>query len=162
MVPLLAEQIWIHKNKAGIWVNSVDKDHDIVNEDRARGLRFIYSACPQVPVIKLLEHPEVPCGEVKSDLKSLDARALGFDPAQYHITLRFASNSVSGDEHHEDAYNCFQEMRALIPEASTWRVDFADSTNSVNTKKGPFQLAHHGGSHPTDCGAAVLAVPELA
>jgi hypothetical protein len=159
MVPLLPEQIWIHQHSPGIWVNTLSKHPEIVDEDRARGLRFIYSTCPAKPAINALQFPEVACEELESIFKDLDAEALGFCPFQYHIVLRFASNSTSPDEHHEDAYNCFQEMRTLIPGASRWRADFSDSTDPVVLKREDIYLLNHGGSHPTDCGAAVLVVP---
>ena len=159
MVPLLPEQIWIHQHCATIWVNTVAPGSEIVDEDRARGLRFIYSACPHEPAIHPLQFPELACEELESAFNGLDAKALGFVPPQYHMTLRFASNSTSPDEHHEDAYNCFQEMRILIPGASTWRVDFSDSTDPVVLRREDLFLLNHGGSHPSDCGAAVLVVP---
>lgn len=160
IVPLLTEQIWIHENGPGIFVNTVDKDPSIVNEPRARGLRFIYSDCPKTPSVTLLQHPESSGEAVESDLEDLNSNALGYDPPQYHITLRFASNDTASDEDHEDAYNCFQEMRTLISGASRWRVDFSDSTDPVVLKRESIDLFHHGGTNPSDCGAAVLVAPD--
>jgi hypothetical protein len=140
MVPLLPEQIWMHKNGPETWV---DTKTDIVNGFRARGLRFIYTSCPESPDVQPLDKPV-----------TFNPNALGLDPPHYQVTLRFATNSCSPDEHHEDAYSCFQEMRTLIPAASMWRVDFADAA------KGPVLPQHHGGPTPVDCGAAVLVVQD--
>jgi hypothetical protein len=140
MVPLLPEQIWMHKNGSETWV---DTKTDIVNGFRARGLRFIYTSCPEAPDVQPLDKPV-----------TFNPNALGLDPPHYQITLRFATNSCSPDEHHEDAYSCFQEMRTLIPGSDMWRVDFADAA------KGPFLPQHHGGANPVDCGAAVLVVQD--
>jgi hypothetical protein len=162
MIPLHAEQIWIHRRDSDIWVNTAKKsgpDSDIVDESRARGLRFIYSACSSVPDIQLVDCPKSTSEDAKSaietELDNLNPDARGFDPKQYHITLRFASNSTSPDEYHEDAYDCFHEMRRLIPETLRWRVDFDELV-----KKGSLSIEHHGGSNPVDCGALIMAVPE--
>jgi hypothetical protein len=150
MVPLLPEPIWIHRNGSGIWVNGDAKNSDIVSGSRARGLRFISTDCPAAPDIKLINQPKS-THPFNPDFTPETSDALGLDPPHYHVTLRFASNGTSPDEHHEDAYNCFQEMRTLIPQADVWRVDFDDS-------QGDIQPRHHGGPIPVDCGAAVLVV----
>ena len=90
---------------------------------------------------------------VNPDFTPENSDALGLVSAHYHITLRFQSNGTSPDEHHEDAYNCFQQMRTLIPEADVWRVDFDDSQTGI-------QPRHHGGPVPSDCGAAIIVVRE--
>jgi hypothetical protein len=90
---------------------------------------------------------------VNPDFTPENCDALGLDPAHYHITLRFQSNGTSPDKHHEDAYNCFQQMRTLIPEADVWRVDFDDSQTGIQPRK-------HGGPVPVDCGAAIIVVRE--
>jgi hypothetical protein len=149
MVPLTPEQIWIHKNGSAMWVNA--NKGDIVDGARARALRFIYTECQAKPAIQVVEHPD---GQPAPDLSGLNAEALGMDPAHYHLNVRFASNTTADDEHHEDAYNCFQDMRMLIPGTANWRVDFSEATN------GNFSPMHHGGSHPVDCGAAVLVAPD--
>jgi hypothetical protein len=152
MVPLLPEPIWIHRNGSGAWCNSDPGTPDIVSSQRARGLRFIYNDCPAVPNIKLMKQPKSPT-PVGPDFTPENCDALGMDPAHYHITLRFQSNGTSPDEHHEDAYNCFQQMRTLIPEAGKWRVDFDDSQTAIQPRR-------HGGPVPVDCGAAILVVQE--
>jgi hypothetical protein len=152
MVPLLPEPIWINRNGSGAWVNADPGTPDIVNGQRARGLRFIYTDCPAQPNIKLMKQPKSPT-PFNPDFTPENSDALGLDPAHYHITLRFQSNGSSPDEHHEDAYNCFQAMRTLIPEASKWRVDFDDSETGILPR-------HHGGTVPVDCGAAIIVVQE--
>jgi hypothetical protein len=152
IVPLVPETIWIHRNGASTWVNS---NSDIASGVRARGLRFIYSKCLAPPKITLCQQPRSSLDAPQPPLNTLQAEALGLDPPFYHITLRFASNSASPDEHHEDAYRCFYTMRTLIPHASQWRVDFDDSAATgvltVNSLSGP---------HPLDCLAAVLIVKD--
>jgi hypothetical protein len=152
MVPLLPEPIWIHRNGSGAWVNADPGTPDIVSSQRARGLRFIYLDCPATPTIKLMKQPKT-TPAVNPDFTPENCDALGLDPAHYHITLRFQSNGSSPDEHHEDAYNCFQAMRTLIPEANMWRVDFDDSQTAIQPRK-------HGGPVPVDCGAAIIVVRE--
>jgi hypothetical protein len=152
MVPLLPEPIWIHRNGSGAWVNADPGTPDIVSSQRARGLRFLYLDCPATPAIKLMKQPKSP-SPWNPDFTPENSDALGLDPAHYHITLRFQSSGTSPDEHHEDAYNCFQEMRTLIPEANMWRVDFDDSQTAI-------QPRHHGGPVPSDCGAAIIVVRE--
>jgi hypothetical protein len=160
VVGLLAEAIWMHRNGAEPWVVEDPKDDksddggtkNFINQPRARGLRFIYSTCEKKPQIRFLEWP----GSVKppDPIPTIDALTLGFEPAHYHITLRYASVSSTPDEHHEDAYNCFQSMRALIPGACKWRVDFDDTEVGTYTD-------NKTGSKPVDCGAAVVVVDEF-
>jgi hypothetical protein len=164
IIPLQNEQIWIHRRDAKTWVNTIvtkGEQADIVDEKRARGLRFIYSACDIKPTLKLVEFPKLPPEQdesvINTEFGHLDPCALGYEPSQNHLLLRFTSNSSAPDAYHEDAYDCFHEMRKLIPEAPKWRVDFdelAKDNNQPTTK-------HHGGSIPVDCGAMVLAVPEF-
>jgi hypothetical protein len=159
MVPLLPDKIWMHKNGAHNWVNSYPKNSDIVNDNRARGVRFIYSHCPKPPDIQPLKQPKESTFDFEDKPNPPHSVALGLVPLHYHITLRFVSNGTSPDEHHEDAYNCFQEMRTLIPTADKWRTDFADV--DVPQKGGKFiKVFRHGGPIPVDCGAMVLVVQE--
>jgi hypothetical protein len=152
MVPLLPEPIWIHRNGSSAWLNADPGTPEIVCSQRARGLRFIYADCPAAPSIKLMKQPKSPT-PVPADFTPENSDTLGLDPSQYHITLRFQSNGTSPDEHHEDAYNCFQQMRSLIPGASVWRVDFDDSQPAI-------QPRHRSGPVPVDCGAAILVIQE--
>jgi len=152
MVPLLPEPIWVHRNGSGAWVNAEPGTPDIVSSQRARGLRFIYADCPAEPNFTLVKQPKT-TPAYNPDFTPENCDALGLDPAHYHITLRFQSDGTSPDEHHEDAYNCFQAMRTLIPEANMWRVDFDDSQTGI-------QPRHHGGPLPSDCGAAIIVVRE--
>lgn len=152
MVPMLPEPIWIHRNGSGAWVNADPGTPDIVSSQRARGLRFIYADCPAKPSIQLMKQPKSP-SPVNPDFTPENSDSLGLDPAQYHIILRFQSNGASPDGSHEDAYNCFQEMRTLIPQASMWRADFDDTQTAV-------QPRHHGGPVPIDCMAPIMVVQE--
>lgn len=154
MLPLLPEQIWIHRNGSSTWVDPKNGPKgDIITGRRARGLRLVYKNCPQAPAIDIVGAPATFHVNLPSSIGGIKAEALGMDPPHYHVTVRFASNSAAPDEHHEDAYACFSSMRTLIPETMTWRVDFDDS--SVTAKE-PFILLHHSGPTPVDCGAAVL------
>jgi hypothetical protein len=158
MVPLLPDLVWMHRNGAKIWVNTADpKNPDIVQENRARGLRLIYYDCPAQPNIQLIKQRNSTSPfELGIGFTPPHPEALGLDPPHYHITLRFASGGTSPDEHHEDAYNCFQTMRSLIPGAGQWRVDFDDSP----ADQPGANLLRKGGPMPVDCGAMVLVVPE--
>src|SRR3974390_1022648 len=51
VVALHPEPIWMHKNDADVWVENED-DTDIVNQPRARGLRFIYNECKAEPMVE--------------------------------------------------------------------------------------------------------------
>ncbi len=169
MVCLVPEQIWIQRNGAGHWLHNAPQS-DIVNGPYARGLRFIYSDCPTPPKITLGGTPKsFPSGSqsvtaldrCRGELDCLHFEALGFDPKQYHATLRFADFNTTNDDSHQDAYNCFQSMRALIEDSCTWRVDFDDLFNdsnkkSIGKKSNPLTLLQHGGAHPVDCAAAIL------
>lgn len=169
IVALLADHIWIHIGNSKVWFYDPIDDDDswkYVDSDRARGLRFMYDEWPGKPKIELIEYPDPEPPGLKDKLNKIHFEALGFDakPYQphYSLTLRFASNSTAPDEHHEDAYNCFQMMRGLIPETLMWRTDFDDSFATVATA-GSFarmKAMLHGGAHPVDCGAAVLVVQD--
>jgi len=155
IVPLHSELVWIHRNGATQWVaNPEPAEPLIVNSPRARGLRFIYRSCSSNPIVENTCYPE---GK-QTDFTGFDATTLGFPaengPAPYTMTLRFASNSSTPDEHHEDAYNCFQTMRDLMKpdDFSRWRVDFDDTTGTVTDNL--------TGSTPRDCGASVLALQD--
>jgi hypothetical protein len=73
------------------------------------------------------------------------------------MTLRFTSNSSAPDEHHEDAYNCFQTMRNLMnpDHFSQWRVDYDDTTGTTVPGIVPYVVK---GGTPRDCGANVLTL----
>ena len=160
IVGLLPEAIWMHRNGADPWVVEDPQDEcsddnatkNFISKPRARGLRFIYSTCKGKPQFKFLEWPE--SIKTPDDFPKIDALTLGFEPPHYHITLRYASVSATPDEHHEDAYNCFQSMRALIPGANKWRVDFDDKEGETLT------IDNKTGRKPVDCGAAIIVVHE--
>jgi hypothetical protein len=176
IVALRPEFIWIHRNGAdsGLWV--IDKDEkvkkylgqaaadDIVNSSRGRGLRLIYSNCDQPPIFDS-QGPGSP-----ADFSSLCALTRGFPvssedgadvPPYYSMTLRFAAAHATTSEALDDAYTCFQSMRALFdsktgPSAfSQWRVDFA---HPLDTSQMGIEVV--GGLHPHDCGSAVLAMQD--
>jgi hypothetical protein len=171
VVGLHAESIWIHQNGAPTWVTNADRPmnlppekRDIVDSKRARGLRFIYKNCSDEPAIK-----QKSSNATASTVEYvLQATTLGMQPAHYQITLRFASNSSRPDDNHQDAYDCFQHIRAIVTATSTgnsqttppnnpgllqWRVDFAEPNALMSTD-------NVTGHHPVDCGAAVLVVED--
>jgi hypothetical protein len=161
VVPLLSEPIWIHRGNANLWGLNEDKQ-DIVESLRARGLRFIYKKCSKEPEIEVCSKPVATTGggvntaqPDEPDFSRFSARTLGYDE-HYSITLRFASNQVTPDDYHQDAYCCFRKMRDLISDTHCWRVDFDDPTvHKV------LSTDNVGGPHPKDCGASILLVKDL-
>ncbi len=146
VIPLLAEQVWIHKNTArNCWVTHPDRT-DIVDSKRARGLRFIYKNCPNMPEINV---------PAKYRGKDFSSKTLGVSKEpHYTMSLRFveAGERSAGQA---DAYSCFHNSRAMWSPSSTscdlskWRVDFDDLQN--------FNI-EVGGQHPHDCHAPVVVM----
>lgn len=162
ILPLVPERVFIHRNNADIWFDS-QPDPDIVNSNSARALRLIYGDFGSKPPKVVLEHPKSGAfATLQTSLEKLQFDACGYRPHQYHFTLRFASSGTVQDNNHEDAYNCFQTMRTLIPKTLFWRVDFEDLfAETIKVKKELDQrmaLLHHGGPTPVDCNAALLIV----
>lgn len=169
IVPLIPEAIWIHRNKANTFVYNPDPDDDksghIVNSNRARGLRFVYLHCQGRPILKAVPQPAL-----LVDLAGVKPEALGFKHLfpHYHMTVRFASATASSDEHHEDAYNCFENLRTMLNSAKTpdgndlgissWRVDFAPAEFASDEPS----LLNYTGKKPVDCGASVVVVQDTA
>ena len=168
VVPLLTEQIWIHRggangdNHHAVW--GLNQDHpNIVDSRRARGLRFIYNKCSKEPSVKLVSKPDTnpgagltpPTKPPEPDFSLFSARTLGYGE-HYSITLRFASNQVTPDDYHQDAYCCFRKMRDLIHDTHRWRVDF-DDTSAVVKVPPTEQIS---GPHPKDCHASILVVQD--
>ena len=182
IVPLRPEAIWIHRNQTDtkLWVIDPDKDPtdsgdpgDIVSSDRGlsqgrgRGLRFIYEECSESPTLSLQtgdgkDRPIPFCAltrglPVKGDIAV---------PRYYSMSLRFAATHASAEEGQEDAYTCFQQMRALfdtgtegapmLSEFSKWRVDFSNPCPSP----GKPHIEHIVGGRPHDCGAATMALQD--
>jgi hypothetical protein len=165
IVPLHNEEVFIHRNGSEYWVSNPDSDPytsygsncahgaDVVNSPRARGLRFLYLDCQTPPKLHAI------CGKEPERLRHISAETLGYpgSPAPYTMTLRFSSNSSDPDEHHEDAYNCFQTMRLLMgDEFYKWRTDFDDMHAASRTK----WHIESKGSNPRDCGASALMLQD--
>lgn len=161
IVPLIPEQIFIHRNGACAWF---EQQSDIINGPYARGVRFIYSNCPVQPQIELQPQARtLDAGSAKlleESLGDFNPVALGFDPPLYQFSMRFASNSAAPDDHHEDAYNCFQMIRSIVLDTIVWRADFDDTVTAqgINKPRLTFELLNHSGTRPVDCGASVLAI----
>jgi hypothetical protein len=152
ILPLHAEDTWIHQNEATKWV-IIDNKPGIVNKPRARSLRFIYDSCPQQPSVERKKQPSDP---KVPDFPSFNAETAGFPNSHYTMTLRFAS-ACPVSEGHEDAYRCFRIMRKLASEnlgmdLHKWRVDF-DHLAEAESK-------YVGGANPRDCGTALLVLQD--
>jgi hypothetical protein len=149
VVPLQAEEIWMHRNQSKVWVNSASGD--IVNTNRARSVRFLYTSCAKPPKLQRTCWPEK---AEKDSLKdaSYDPRMKGLPTGngepRYYMTLRYASVNVSPLE--DDAYHCFCSMRELYPETLKWRVDFNHDVPPHMT------VEVVTGSGPRDCLAPLL------
>ncbi len=177
ILPLIREWVFLHQNGADTWIDpdngdcqtgaggDSDDGDAYIRCKYARGLRFVYLDCPAQPAIALTAFgdPEPPA-DFPQQLYACNFNADGYDPVQYHLTLRFASNSTAPDENHEDAYNCFQTIRTLVPKALLWRVDFDDTyvtaemVQKVFPEPGRPHLHHHSGPNPLDCNASVAVV----
>ncbi|MCU1306062.1 MAG: hypothetical protein JWN45_757 [Acidobacteriaceae bacterium] len=148
VVPLQAEEIWMHRNKSKVWVNSASGD--IVNNNRARSVRFLYTSCAKPP--KLQRTWPKKAGKDSLKDASYDPRMKGLpidnQTARFHIILRYASLNTSPLV--DDAYHCFCSMRELYPETLKWRVDFNHGV--------PPHLSIEviTGSGPRDCMAPLL------
>ncbi len=166
--PLIPEGIWIHKNGAGTFVSNPDNDPNIVNSKRARGVRFVYYTCNGAPVL-VQTSPQKPPVDLSSAIP--DALGVEADPVKlphYKMTVRFASNRATGDEHHEDAFNCFLNLRNMLDnmtdsngahcDACTWRVDFSDIPAVAMFRKS--FLATLTGPRPNDCGSGTIFVQD--
>lgn len=146
IIPLHAEHVWIHKNKAkNCWVTCQDRA-DIVDSNRVRGLRFIYKECLKMPVIDVPE-------EFRG--KSFNSQTLGVSGTpHYSMTIRFAEAGERSPGQ-ADAYSCFHKSRAMWSPSKTgcdlndWRVDF-DDLQHFNQEG--------GGSNPRDCHAAMIVL----
>lgn len=175
--PLIPEQIFIHKNDAPIWLDPSSpkkpvtksgeaETGDYFSGSYARALRFVYLNCPAKPQVEVQRfgNEKPPAGFLDELNKGDGFDTVGFDSPKYYFTLRFASNSTTPDNNHQDAYNCFQTMRQLIPETLQWRVDFDNAYLSSTMIKKATRSPHnlnlfmHGGPNPVDCNAAVLVV----
>lgn len=171
IVPLIPETIFIHSAKATNVISNPDSGDSgtgcIVNSSRARGLRFIYNKCASKPVLE-----QIPLPDQFIDLKNVEPEAQGFDCwfPHYHMTVRFASNNTSTDEHHEDAYSCFQQLRTMLDTTTgmknkayldtiSWKVDFAPAIPRL--KRGP-HTENLTGKHPVDCLAGAVVVEDTA
>lgn len=182
IVALRPEAIWIHRNQTDtkLWVIDPDKDPtdsgdpgDIVSSDRGlshgrgRGLRFIYEECSESPTLSLQtgdgkDRPIPFCALTRGLPVEGDIAV----PRYHSMSLRFAATHASAEEGQEDAYTCFQQMRALfdtgtegapmLSEFSKWRVDFSNPCPSP----GKPHIEHIVGGRPHDCGAATMALQD--
>jgi hypothetical protein len=168
IVSLHPEQIWIHQAGANRWIDNPTVNPNgpsvvqPVNGPRARGLRLVYQKCNVHPRISVKNSPSVPN---PPDFSLMKFVTQGLTPTYYSLTLRFAANHATPDDHEEDAYSCFQTMRKLVSGADPknwdidqWRVDF-DHTDPVSQKAQP-HLEQKTGPHPYDCGATPLVIQD--
>jgi hypothetical protein len=169
IVALHPEPIWIHQRKALRFVDDqVEIKSQVVDGHRARGLRLVYRDCYSNPEV---ENTCFPTGETPVDFKNVNFWTQGVHPAYRSMCLRFAANHATSDEHHEDAYNCFQNMRVMVAgsdpdnwDIDGWRVDFCSLTRARTRvrKDGeePLSLLNLTGKHPNDCGALMLVIQD--
>lgn len=144
IIPLHAERVWIQKNTAkNCWVTYEDRP-DIVEKERARGLRFIYQDCPTMPEIRV---PKMG--------KEFSSQTIGISRApHYSMTFRYADTG-EWSPGQADAYSCFRNARSMwSPDAtgcdlSEWRVDY-DDLEHFRTEG--------GGPRPRDCAAALIVM----
>ncbi len=169
IVALHPEPIWIHQHGSQRFVDDqAAAKSQIVDGARARGLRLVYNDCYSKPKV---ENICFPAGQDPVCFDKVDFRTKGLHPAYRSMTLRFAANHATSDEHHEDAYNCFQNMRVMVagsdPEnwdIDCWRVDFCsltrEHTRARKDGEEPLSLFNLTGRHPNDCGALMLVIQE--
>lgn len=163
IVALRPEPIWIHQHGAQRFVDDqAAAKSQIVDGDRARGLRLVYRDCYSKPQV---ENICFPAGQEQVCFDKVDFRTKGLHPAYRSMTLRFAANHATSDEHHEDAYNCFQNMRTMVAgsdpanwDIDVWRVDFCSLTPVRGDGKERPSLLNLTGKHPSDCGALMLVI----
>lgn len=146
IIPLHSERIWIHKDLArSCWVTREDRT-DIVDSDRARGLRFIYQDCPKMPKIEVPEMGETFSSETLGVSREL----------HYSMTFRYADTGQRSPGQ-ADAYSCFHHSRSMWSanatgcDLSKWRVDFEDHDHF---------RTEGGGPRPRDCGAAMIVMQD--
>jgi hypothetical protein len=166
---LRPEPIWIHQNGAQRWVELYGSEKGtVVSQPRSRGLRFVYRQWPDEPSISIRKSLILPdktmLDSLDGSLKNLGALSSGSAGRQYNITLRFSSNDSSPDTHHEDAFNCFQTMRSLVPDTSTWLTAFdhggvpsdPKANNAQISVASKVRILVVGGEHPVDCPASPM------
>jgi len=167
IVALHPEPIWIHQNSAHRWVDDGKTYGQTggywISDKRARGLRLIYRDCCSDPTVTTVSNPS---GAVPPDFSKICFWTRGLQHAYRNISLRFAANRATSDDHHEDAYNCFQTARKLVSgtdpdnwDIDMWRVDFDDSSHATRDKK-PYSIFNLTGKHPSDCGALALVIQD--
>jgi len=171
IVALHQEPIWIHPHGAQRFADDkADVNNPVIDDERARGLRLVYRDCYSKPKIETICFPAGK-GKDRPPFDNVHFWTRGLHPAYRSMTLRFAANHATSDEHHEDAYNCFQNMRVMVagsdPEnwdIDCWRVDFCSLTR-VRTRarkdgEERLSLLNLTGKHPNDCGALALVIQE--
>jgi hypothetical protein len=178
--PLIPEHVWIHQGPSTVFVDNPDPDKglgskndppykNIVNSHRARGLRLAYYTCNGNPELVQTPLPDNPVNlNVHSDAVGFHADPINLP--HYHMTVRFASNRASDDEHHEDAFNCFAALRNTLDnmpsrsdgskfDTCKWRVDFSDIPTKSGLSREEF-LFTVSGKRPNDCGSQTMVVQD--
>jgi hypothetical protein len=157
------EPIWIHQRNAKRFADDqVAKCSPIIEDKRARGLRLIYRHCYSDPQIKNIAFPKDGT-ELNFDV---DFWTKGLNPAYRSMSLRFAANHATSDEHHQDAYKCFQIARALVSQSDRkwdmhqWRVDFDTSILVPGIGEAQPRIVDTSGKHPHDCGALAIVIKD--
>ena len=162
IVALQCEHVWMHQNGVKEWVDyPTGGKGSIVDDKRARSLRLIYKHCLEKPKIETISHPDDVDDNDTPKFENINYWTIGIHPRYRSLSLRFAANRATADEHHEDAYNCFRDLRMLVAASDSsswhihkWRVDFD------NTDVPSFQIVNRTGKHPVDCGAMALVIQE--
>lgn len=166
IVPLHPEPIWLHKgNATKRWVdNPTCSGGDVVKDDRARGLRLIFTNCTGEPSITFAGQGGT---EPQPDFSKVDFSSVGMGQGYKSMSLRFAANRATADDHEQDAYICFQTMRQLVSatdpsnwDIHLWRVDFDNSDDKSLSCAKTFCLLNKTGRHPNDCGALALVIQD--
>jgi len=97
---------------------TTDKGQDLT-DNYARGVRFYYSACPNVPTITPANPPEL------SNIDPTSVQpSLGPGP-NYKIEIRYHDTNQQEPSPHADAKKCSKNMRDLFPPLDRWTVDFS-------------------------------------
>jgi len=129
-----------------------------LSHGRGRGLRFIYEEYSESPTLSYRRGTARTAHSFCALTRGLPVEGDIAVPRYYSMSLRFAATHASAEEGQEDAYTCFQQMRALfdtgtegapmLSEFSKWRVDFSNPCPSKP------HIEHIVGGRPHDCGAA--------
>ena len=128
---------------------TTDNGQNLTN-NYARGVRFYYSACPNVPTIT----PANPL-----ELGSLDPTSVqppSGSGLNYRIEIRYHDTNQQENYPHEDADKCSYNIRKLFPPLDKWKVDFNTPCPSKDSRQLARVLpasATIPGPHGVDCEA---------